>query len=139
MIVGLGADLVNIIRVEKILSKYGEKFKSRVFTCSEITLADARKDPADSYAKRWAAKEACAKALGTGLQMGISWKEISIVSLNSGQPKLTVSGKAKARLINITPFGYESHILVTLTDDYPWAHATVIIDANLKNESKRNK
>ena len=128
MILGIGTDLVNIERVRKVLDRFGDRFEKRVFSELEIERSRRKYDPSSSYAKRWAAKEACSKALGIGLRMGISWKEMHIVNLQSGKPKLIIEGKAKDFLIAMTPKGYAPRINVSLTDDFPWAKATVIIE-----------
>ena len=128
MILGVGTDLVNIERIRKVLDRFGDRFEERVFSKIEIQKSRGRYDPSSSYAKRWAAKEACSKALGTGLGRGVSWKEMHIVNLSSGKPELVVEGKAKDFLTAMTPRGYTSKIHVTLTDDFPWAKATVIIE-----------
>ena len=129
MILGIGTDLVNIERVRKVLDRFGNRFEKRVFSELEIQRSRRKYDPSSSYAKRWAAKEACSKALGIGLRMGISWKEMHIVNLQSGKPELIIEGKAKDILIAMTPKGYTPKINVSLTDDFPWAQATVIIEA----------
>ena len=128
MILGIGTDLVNIERIRKVLDRFGERFEKRVFSNQEIQRSRRKYDSSSSYAKRWAAKEACSKALGIGLRMGISWKEMHIVNLISGKPELVVEGKAKDFLIAMTPKGYTPKINVSLTDDFPWAQATVIIE-----------
>ena len=128
MILGIGTDLVNIERIRKTLDRFGDRFEKRVFSELEIHRSRRKYDPSSSYAKRWAAKEACSKALGIGLRMGISWTEMHIINLPSGQPELVIEGKAKAFLIAMTPKGYTPKIHVSLTDDFPWAKATVIIE-----------
>ena len=128
MILGIGTDLVNIERVRKVLDRFGERFENRVFSKIEIQRSRGKYDPSSSYAKRWAAKEACSKALGIGLSMGISWKEMHIVNLQSGKPKLVIEGKAKDLLKEMTPSGQSPKINVSLTDDHPWAKAIVIIE-----------
>lgn len=129
MILGIGTDLANIDRIAGVLDRYGARFRNRVFTATEQAKADARADTAGTYAKRWAAKEACSKALGTGLRMGISWKDMSVSNLETGQPVMEVTGWARARLEALTPDGHEALIHVTLTDDHPWAQAFVVIEA----------
>ena len=129
MIVGIGTDLANIDRIQGVLSRHGDRFKNRVFTDIEQAKASRRKDEAGTYAKRWAAKEACSKALGTGLRMGIAWREMSVSNLSSGQPVMQVTGSAKTRLDEITPAGHEAILHVSLTDDHPWAQAYVVIEA----------
>ena len=128
MILGIGTDLVNINRVRKVLDRFGDRFEKRIFSELEIQRSRRKYDPSSSYAKRWAAKEACSKALGIGLRMGISWKEMHIVNLRSGKPELLLEGKAKDFLKDMTPKGYSPKINVSLTDDYPWAKAIVIIE-----------
>jgi len=130
MILGIGADLANIERVEAVLARFGDRFRSRVFTEREQHRAEARpRAVAATYAKRWAAKEACSKALGTGLRMGIAWKDMAVTNLRSGQPVMHVTGWAAERLRAMTPDGHEAVIHLTLTDDHPWAQAFVVIEA----------
>ena len=129
MILGIGTDLANIDRIQGTLDRFGARFKNRVFTEIEQVKADRRKDVAGTYAKRWAAKEACSKALGTGLAMGIAWKDMSVTNLHTGQPVMHVTGWAKERLDEMTPDGHIATIHVTLTDDHPWAQAFVVIEA----------
>lgn len=129
MILGIGTDLANIERIQGVLDRFGDRFRNRVFTEVEQAKSERRLDVAGTYAKRWAAKEACSKALGTGLRMGIAWKDMSVSNLRSGQPVMHVTGWAKERLDKMTPAGYEAVIHVTLTDDHPWAHAMVLIEA----------
>jgi len=129
MIIGLGSDMIDIRRIERTLDRYGERFLNRVFTDSERTKSDARAERAASYAKRYAAKEACAKALGTGFRRGVFWRDMGVVNLNSGQPTMRLTGGAAQRLKDITPAGAQAHINITLTDDYPVAQAIVIITA----------
>ncbi|WP_065328596.1 holo-ACP synthase [Tritonibacter mobilis] len=129
MILGIGTDLANIERIQGVLDRFGDRFRKRVFTEVEQAKSERRLDVAGTYAKRWAAKEACSKALGTGLRMGIAWKDMSVSNLRSGQPVMHVTGWAKERLDKMTPAGHEAVIHVTLTDDHPWAHAMVLIEA----------
>lgn len=129
MIIGTGTDLANIDRINKVLIRHGDRFRDRVFTKLEQAKASRRKDEAGTLAKRWAAKEACSKALGTGLRMGISWKDMAVSNIDTGQPVMTLTGWAKERLEELTPAGYLATLHVSLTDDHPWAHAIVIIDA----------
>ena len=129
MILGVGTDLANIDRIEGVLERYGDRFRNRVFTEIEQSKAERRKDVAGTYAKRWAAKEACSKALGVGLRMGISWKDMAVYNLKTGQPIITVSGWAAERLKKMTPEGHRATIHVSLTDDHPWAQAFVLIEA----------
>lgn len=129
MILGIGSDLANIERIAATLARFGDRFRSRVFTETEIAKAEQRADVAGTYAKRWAAKEACSKALGTGLAMGISWKDMSVANLPTGQPVMHLTGWAADRLAAMTPPGHEAVVHVTLTDDHPWAQAFVVIEA----------
>ena len=131
MILGIGTDLANIERIQGTLDRFGDRFRNRVFTDVEQRKAERRKDVAGTYAKRWAAKEACSKALGTGLRMGIAWKDMAVSNLETGQPVMAVTGWAKERLNDMTPDGYEAIIHVTLTDDHPWAQAFVVIEARV--------
>ncbi len=133
MIIGIGSDLANIDRITATLERFGDRFVQRVFSETEQETANNRKQTADTYAKRWAAKEACSKALGTGLRMGVAWKEMTVRNLPTGQPTMHVTGGAAKRLENMTPEGHTAHIHVTLTDDHPWAQAFVVIEA-LPNE-----
>lgn len=135
MILGIGTDLANIERIERTLERFGDRFRNRVFTETEQRKAERRKDMAGTYAKRWAAKEACSKALGTGLRMGIAWKDMAVTNLQTGQPRMHVTGWAAERLAELTPQGMEVHIHVTLTDDHPWAQAFVVIEALPKHPS----
>lgn len=134
MILGIGTDLANIERIEATLERFGDRFRNRVFTPIEQAKAERRMDVAGTYAKRWAAKEACSKALGTGLRMGISWRDMAVTNLHSGQPQMQVTGWAAERLAAMTPPGHEALIHVTLTDDHPWAQAFVVIEARVVTE-----
>ncbi len=130
MIIGLGSDLCNIERIQNSLNRFGMRFENRVFT--EIERAKAAKRPytkAGTYAKRFAAKEAFSKAVGTGFRRGVFMKDIGVINAPSGAPTLDLRGGAKARLDTMVPDGYEAHIHITLTDDHPWAQAFVIIEA----------
>ena len=129
MILGIGTDLANIERIQGTLDRFGDRFRNRVFTETELKKAARRKDEAGTLAKRWAAKEACSKALGTGLAMGISWRDMAVSNLRTGQPVMQVTGWAAERLAEMTPPGHEAIIHVTLTDDHPWAQAFVVIEA----------
>jgi len=129
VILGIGTDLANIERIEGTLARFGDRFRNRVFTEAEQRKAEARRQVAATYAKRWAAKEACSKALGTGLRMGIAWKDMSVSNLTSGQPVMTLTGWAAERLAAMTPPGHEAIVHVSLTDDHPWAQAFVVIEA----------
>ena len=129
MILGIGSDLCNIDRIEAVLARHGDRFRRRVFTETELALAARRKLEAATLAKRWAAKEACSKALGTGLAMGISWRDMAVGNLRSGQPTMQLTGWAAERLDAMTPPEHTAHVHVTLTDDHPWAQAFVVIEA----------
>ena len=129
MILGIGTDLANIERIAGTLERFGDRFRNRVFTPIEQAKAERRADTPGTYAKRWAAKEACSKALGTGLRMGIAWKDMAVSKLETGQPVMEVTGWAADRLAEMTPDGHRAVIHVTLTDDHPWAQAFVVIEA----------
>ncbi|WP_284178759.1 holo-ACP synthase [Rhabdaerophilum sp. SD176] len=129
MIIGIGADLCNIDRIAETLDRFGERFINRVFTETERARAEKRVERAATYAKRFAAKEACAKALGTGMRMGIAWREMGVVNAPSGQPTLRLTGGALERLKAITPMGHRAVIHLTITDDKPYAQAFVVIEA----------
>ena len=130
MILGVGADLSDIRRIQASLDRFGERFKQRCFTDLERTRSDRKPDPAWSYAKRFAAKEACAKALGTGVpRRGVHWKHLGVVNLPTGKPTLALTGGAAKRLEAMMPEGHEAVIHLTITDDHPWAEAQVIIEA----------
>jgi holo-[acyl-carrier protein] synthase len=127
VILGIGNDLIDIRRVERTLERYGDRFTHRVFTDIERQKSDRRAQRAASYAKRFAAKEACSKALGTGLRQGVYWRDMGVVNLPSGRPTLRLTGGAAKVLRDLTPEGYEARIDLTLTDDFPLAQAIVII------------
>ena len=129
MIIGLGNDIIDIRRIEKTLERYGERFIARIFTDIERQKSEDRAGRAASYAKRFAAKEACAKALGTGLSQGVYWRDMGVVNLPSGRPTLRLTGGAARQLQAITPEGFEARIDLSLTDDFPLAAAIVIISA----------
>lgn len=129
MIIGLGSDLIDIRRIEKTLEKYGERFTKRIFTELEQRKSDARKERAASYAKRFAAKEACSKALGTGLSHGVFWRDMGVVNLPSGKPTMNLTNGAGERLKSMMPQGHVPVVHLTITDDYPLAQAFVIIEA----------
>ncbi len=129
MIIGIGSDLVDIRRIERTLERFGERFTRRVFTETERIKAERRLRRADTYAKRYAAKEACAKALGTGFRQGVYWRDIGVVNAPSGKPTLALTGGAAARLAAITPPGMRPRIELTLTDEPPIAQAIVVISA----------
>jgi holo-[acyl-carrier protein] synthase len=129
MIIGVGSDLIDIRRIEKAIARHGDRFLSRVFTDVERSKAESRSKSIDTYAKRFAAKEACAKALGTGFRRGVFWRDLGVVNLPTGRPGMRLTGGALARLEAITPEGHRARIDVTLTDEWPMAQALVIISA----------
>ena len=129
MILGIGSDITDVRRIAKVIERHGDRFIDRVFTATERALADRRRNRIETYAKRFAAKEACAKALGTGLRAGVWWRDMGVVNLPSGRPTIELTGGAKRRLQAITPEGYEARIDLTITDEGPMAHAFVIISA----------
>jgi holo-[acyl-carrier protein] synthase len=129
MILGIGSDLCDIRRIEKTLARHGERFTARVFTGIERKRSDGKITRAASYAKRFAAKEACAKALGTGLRRGVFWRDMGVVNQRSGQPTMQLSGGAAERLAAMLPKGREAVIHLTLSDEHPYAQAFVVIEA----------
>ena len=129
MILGLGNDLIDIRRIEATLERFGDRFLERVFTDQERRRAEGRSGRAATYAKRIAAKEACSKALGTGLRQGVYWRDMGVTNLPSGRPTLLLTGGAAEHLRRLTPEGYQARIDLTLTDDFPLAEAIVIISA----------
>ena len=129
MILGIGSDITDVRRIAKVIERHGERFLDRVFTPIERARADKRRNRVETYAKRFAAKEACAKALGTGLRAGVWWRDMGVVNLPSGRPTMELSGGAKRRLQALTPAGYEARIDLTITDEGPMAQALVIISA----------
>ncbi len=129
MILGLGNDIIDIRRIDKTIERFGERFLARVFTDTERRKSDARAGRAASYAKRFAAKEACAKALGTGFRKGVFWRDMGVVNLRSGRPTMVLTGGAAEQLRRITPAGFEPRVDVSLTDDFPQAQAVVVISA----------
>lgn len=129
MILGIGNDLANIDRIGRTIDRFGARFLDRVYTEIEQATAERRAERIATYAKRWAAKEACSKALGTGLRMGIRWRDMGVVNRASGQPTMVLSGWAEARLADLTPPGHRAVVHVTITDDHPWAMAVVVIEA----------
>ena len=129
MIVGLGSDLIDIRRIERSLERFGVRFIERIFTDVEQRKSDRRRARAASYAKRFAAKEACSKALGTGISRGVYWRDMGVVNLAGGKPTMNLENGAAKRLAEIVPTGYEAHIHLTITDDYPLAQAFVVIEA----------
>jgi len=129
MIIGIGSDLIDIRRIEKTLAQFPGKFEERCFTDIERAKSDRRRRRAESYAKRFAAKEACSKALGTGFRRGVFWKDMGVVNLPGGKPTMALTGGAKLRLEEITPPAMRAQIDVSITDEYPLAQVTVIISA----------
>ena len=129
MIIGIGSDLSDIRRVADTLTRFGERFTNRIFTEIERTRSERKPDRASSYAKRFAAKEACSKALGTGFRRGVFWSDIGVVNLPGGQPTLRLTGGAAARLAELVPAGMTAQIALTITDEYPLAQAMVILSA----------
>ena len=129
MIIGIGNDVIDIRRIEKTLGTYGERFIQRIFTDTEIRKSERRAQRAASYAKRFAAKEACSKALGTGFRAGVFWKDMGVVNEPSGKPTMVLTGGARERLDTLTPAGHSIRIHLTITDDFPYAHAFVMIEA----------
>jgi holo-[acyl-carrier protein] synthase len=129
MIIGLGSDIIDIRRIERSIERYGERFLNRIFTAAEREKSDARRARASSYAKRFAAKEACSKALGTGMAEGVFWRDMGVVNLASGQPSMVLTGGAAERLAALLPPGHEALLHLTITDEYPQAQAVVIISA----------
>jgi holo-[acyl-carrier protein] synthase len=129
MILGIGTDLVDIRRIEQTIERHGERFINRIYTETERARAERKANRVDTYAKRFAAKEACAKALGTGFRQGVFFRDMGVVNLPSGKPTLRLTGGALRRLQSITPDGYEAQIDLALTDEYPLAQAFVVISA----------
>jgi holo-[acyl-carrier protein] synthase len=129
MIIGIGSDLIDIRRIEQTLEKFGDRFIQRLFTEVEQRKSEGRKNRAASYAKRFAAKEACSKALGTGFRKSVYWRDLGVVNMRSGKPTMALTGGAAARLLEITPKGMRAQIDLSITDDFPLAQAIVIISA----------
>jgi holo-[acyl-carrier protein] synthase len=129
MIIGLGSDIVDVRRIASVIERHGDRFLNRIFTAAERRKAESRANVAETYAKRFAAKEACSKALGTGFRHGVFWRDMGVVNLPSGRPTMKLSGGALKRLQEITPAGCEARIEVSLTDEGPTAQAIVIISA----------
>ena len=129
MIIGIGTDLSDIRRIQNSLDRFGDRFKERCFTELERTRSDKKAQPAWSYAKRFAAKEACAKALGTGIRADVYWRDMGVVNLKSGQPTMALTGNAAEHLKRLTPPGHEMRIHLTLSDEHPYALAFVVIEA----------
>jgi holo-[acyl-carrier protein] synthase len=129
MILGIGSDLIDVRRIQRTVERHGERFLARIFTATERAAADSRTRRCETYAKRFAAKEACAKALGTGLRAGVFWRDMGVVNLPSGRPTMALTGGALVRLNSITPTGWQARIDVTITDEGPLAQAVVVISA----------
>ncbi len=129
MILGIGSDLSDIRRIQASLDRFGERFTHRIYTELERTRSERKPDAASSYAKRFAAKEACAKALGTGMRRGVFWRDMGVVNMRSGQPTMALTGGALVRLNEMVPAGHKPVIHLSLTDDHPYAQAFVIIEA----------
>ena len=134
MIIGTGIDLIDIRRIEKTLERFGSRFIKRIFTDVEIQKSEKRLNRSSSYAKRFAAKEATSKALGTGFRKGVFWKDIVVVNKKTGEPSIKLSGGAKKQLESIIPIDYFANIRLTVTDDFPWAQAQVIIEVIRESE-----
>jgi holo-[acyl-carrier protein] synthase len=132
MIIGIGSDLIDIRRMEKVIARHGERFLSRIFTDVERAKAERRANRIDTYAKRFAAKEACSKALGTGIRQGVWWRDMGVVNLPGGRPTMALTGGALRRLETLTPTGCDVRIDLTITDEYPMAQAFVVISAVLR-------
>ena len=129
MILGIGSDITDVRRIEKVIARHGERFIARIFTEKERARAERKKKRVETYAKRFAAKEACAKALGTGMRGGVWWRDMGVVNLSSGRPTMQLTGGALARLQAMTPHGYEARIDLTISDEGPMAQALVVISA----------
>jgi holo-[acyl-carrier protein] synthase len=129
MILGIGSDITDVRRIAKVIELHGDRFIDRIFTAAERARADKRRNRIETYAKRFAAKEACAKALGTGIRAGVWWRDMGVINLASGRPTMELTGGAKRRLQAITPAGHEARIDLTITDEGPMAQAFVIISA----------
>ena len=129
MIIGIGSDLIDVRRIAKVIERHGDRFLDRIFTTSERARAERRAKSVETYAKRFAAKEACSKALGTGIRAGVWWRDMGVINLPSGRPTMQLTGGALARLAAITPAGCEARIDLTITDEGPMAQALVVISA----------
>ena len=129
MIIGIGNDVIDIRRIEETLTRFGDRFIDRIFTDVEIRKSEKRAQRAASYAKRFAAKEACSKALGTGFRKGVFWKDMGVVNEPSGKPTMVLTGGARDQLDSLVPEGHRPRIHLTITDDFPYAHAFVMIEA----------
>ena len=139
MIIGIGSDIIDARRIAKTIERHGERFLARIYTPAERAKAEGRAKPAETYAKRFAAKEACSKALGTGFRRGVFWRDMGVVNLASGRPTMKLTGGALARLQAITPAGCTAQIDVSLTDDGPTAQAIVIITAVPSATAERSR
>ena len=135
MILGIGSDITDVRRIEKVIARHGERFIARIFTDKERARAERKKNRIETYAKRFAAKEACAKALGTGMRGGVWWRDMGVINLPSGRPTMQLTGGALARLAAMTPQGYEAKIDLTISDEGPMAQALVVISAVPKGAS----
>jgi holo-[acyl-carrier protein] synthase len=129
MIIGIGSDLIDVRRIARVIERHGDRFLDRIFTTSERARAERRAKSVETYAKRFAAKEACSKALGTGIRAGVWWRDMGVINLPSGRPTMQLTGGALARLISITPAGCEARIDLTITDEGPMAQALIVISA----------
>ena len=129
MIIGIGSDLIDVRRIAKVIERHGDRFLDRIFTAAERARAERRAKSVETYAKRFAAKEACSKALGTGIRAGVWWRDMGVINLPSGRPTMQLTGGALARLAAITPAGCEAQIDLTITDEGPMAQALVVISA----------
>lgn len=129
MIIGIGSDITDIRRIEKVIERHGERFLARIFTDTERARAERRAKSVETFAKRFAAKEACAKALGTGIRQGVWWRDMGVINLPTGRPTMKLTGGAAARLAKLIPAGHEARIDVSITDEYPLAQAFVVISA----------
>jgi len=138
MIIGLGSDIIDARRIARVIDKYGERFLNRIYTPAERAKADGRANRVETYAKRYAAKEACAKALGTGFRRGVFWRDLGVINLPGGKPSMRLTGGALKRLRAITPPGCEASIEVSLTDEGPTAQAIVIISAVPRADTARS-
>ena len=134
MIIGIGNDIIDITRIERVLDRFGERFLDRIFTADERARAERRANRAATYAKRFAAKEACSKALGTGFRRGVFWRDMGVSNLRSGKPTMQLTGGALGRLNEIVPDGMVAQIDVSLSDDFPMAQAVVLISASPRSE-----
>ncbi|MGP1275720.1 MAG: holo-ACP synthase [Caulobacterales bacterium] len=129
MILGIGTDIIDIRRIERSIDRFGDRFKTRVFSAGERAKAESRMREVETYAKRFAAKEATAKALGTGIYRGVIWRDLEVINLKGGKPTMKLAGKALERARALTPDGMDFTVHLTLTDDYPWAQAFAILEA----------